>query len=535
MKGINNMIVRQLLPNRRPPHVCVIGAGVSGLRCAEILIERGIKVTIIEGRNRIGGRVHQSNHLGHLVDLGSGPNWIHGTDHNPFVDFAKETGTIAFSIGERSAIFNELGHSLSEEKAIEYSELVWGIISDAFKYSNENTASIPPNRSLMDYFKTKVEEKDLSRKQKSTILNMAQMWGAFVGDPIERQSLKFFWLEECIEGENLFVASTYQNILKVVAKTALAKAFIRYSTKVISIHSTTTADQNTVTVKTENDESLTFDEVVLTAPLGWLKRNKSAFTPPLPPQLTRAIENISYGRLEKVYVTFPTAFWDNPPPATASSTPCPPASTPELPYPIFTHFLSPTPTPQNPHPSSIELVSLSSLPSPTNHPTLLFYIHGPTATHLTTLLNPHPPTSPTYLQIVTSFLKPYYSLLPNFTPACTPTAVLATNWQNDNLAGHGSYCNFQVSNDETVRLDADIEVLREGCPDRGLWLAGEHTAPFVALGTVTGAYWSGEAVGGRVAACYGLGAEEEAVGAGVKGKMEGGGGVDGRSLNGMAL
>ena len=57
----------------------------------------------------------------------------------------------------------------------------------------------------------------------------------------------------------------------------------------------------------------------------------------------------------------------------------------------------------------------------------------------------------------------------------------------------------------------------------------------MALGTVTGAYWSGEAVGGRVAACYGLGAEEEAVSAGVKGKMEGGGGVDGGSLNGMAL
>ena len=29
----------------------------------------------------------------------------------------------------------------------------------------------------------------------------------------------------------------------------------------------------------------------------------------------------------------------------------------------------------------------------------------------------------------------------------------------------------------------------------GLWFAGEHVAPFVALGTTTGAWWSGEAVG----------------------------------------
>lgn len=35
----------------------VIGAGLAGLRCAEILIEEGVQVTIIEARDRLGGRV----------------------------------------------------------------------------------------------------------------------------------------------------------------------------------------------------------------------------------------------------------------------------------------------------------------------------------------------------------------------------------------------------------------------------------------------------------------------------------------------
>jgi len=39
------------------PHVGIIGAGVAGLRCADVLLEHGIKVTILEGRDRIGGRV----------------------------------------------------------------------------------------------------------------------------------------------------------------------------------------------------------------------------------------------------------------------------------------------------------------------------------------------------------------------------------------------------------------------------------------------------------------------------------------------
>jgi monoamine oxidase len=41
-------------------HVCVVGAGISGLRSAELLISAGFKVTIFEARDRIGGRVRSS-------------------------------------------------------------------------------------------------------------------------------------------------------------------------------------------------------------------------------------------------------------------------------------------------------------------------------------------------------------------------------------------------------------------------------------------------------------------------------------------
>lgn len=48
------------LPSRstiKMPRVCIVGAGLAGLRCAEVLIDEGIEVTIIEARNRLGGRV----------------------------------------------------------------------------------------------------------------------------------------------------------------------------------------------------------------------------------------------------------------------------------------------------------------------------------------------------------------------------------------------------------------------------------------------------------------------------------------------
>ena len=52
-----NSMIRRVLPNGRIPHVCIVGAGISGLRCAEVLAQQGLKVTIFEGRDRIGGRV----------------------------------------------------------------------------------------------------------------------------------------------------------------------------------------------------------------------------------------------------------------------------------------------------------------------------------------------------------------------------------------------------------------------------------------------------------------------------------------------
>jgi len=49
-----------------------------------------------------------------------------------------------------------------------------------------------------------------------------------------------------------------------------------------------------------------------------------------------------------------------------------------------------------------------------------------------------------------------------------------------------------------------------GLTSNGLWLAGEHTAPFIALGTTTGAWWSGQAVARRICAKYELDVPTEA-------------------------
>jgi monoamine oxidase len=48
----------------------------------------------------------------------------------------------------------------------------------------------------------------------------------------------------------------------------------------------------------------------------------------------------------------------------------------------------------------------------------------------------------------------------------------------------------------------DMEAMRHGVPERRLWFAGEHTAPFDECGTAAGAYLSGEKIANRILEVY---------------------------------
>lgn len=104
-----------------------------------------------------------------------------------------------------------------------------------------------------------------------------------------------------------------------------------------------------------------------------------------------------------------------------------------------------------------------------------------------------------------NFFLPYISLLPNYNKddeRCRIKDILCTNWQNDDLAGNGSYVNFQTGHGDAV---GDVSVLRDGVGlrERGVWIAGEGVACWSELGTAAGAFLSGEGVGERIAGRYG--------------------------------
>jgi hypothetical protein len=58
--------------------VTIVGAGVAGLGCAAMLARAGLRVALVEARDRIGGRVHTLHEAGAPLPVELGAEFVHG-------------------------------------------------------------------------------------------------------------------------------------------------------------------------------------------------------------------------------------------------------------------------------------------------------------------------------------------------------------------------------------------------------------------------------------------------------------------------
>jgi len=107
--------------------VVIIGAGAAGLAAARTLLDKGVKVTVLEANNRIGGRAYTENKtFGVPVDHGC--TFQHIAHRNPFVRYAQDNGfkigkmpsydLLKIHVGRREAKTKEYQEMASREKAI---------------------------------------------------------------------------------------------------------------------------------------------------------------------------------------------------------------------------------------------------------------------------------------------------------------------------------------------------------------------------------------------------------------------------------
>ena len=193
-----------MLPNfqGQSKKICIIGAGISGLRAAELLCAAGFDITILEARTRIGGRIHQSTQFGPPIDLGA--SWIHGTKGNPIVRLAEKAKSTIVACGAVHSICDENGVWIDTETARRFYEEVWEILEMAVEKSGKDAESISDEVKMMDFFREEVQKRCSRAEQpedyEALMVQIVEMWGAFMGDECEKQSLKNLWLDAGLEG-----------------------------------------------------------------------------------------------------------------------------------------------------------------------------------------------------------------------------------------------------------------------------------------------------------------------------------------------
>lgn len=234
---------------------------------------------------------------------------------------ARETGTTLHLWSDDLRLYDADGELVEYDRASELQDRTWELFKDSFGYSTSHAGEIPTSASLYQYVRKRIGKLDVSDDDRELLVQLAQLWGNYTGSEIQRQSLKYVWTEVVCGGgksaflmgtvslansvgDEYFVNTSLKTILDEVAAVPLAGADVHLSTKVEGIASSDGqgVGRSRVTVKTDTGTTHDFDEVVVTLPLGCLKRGKDIFTPPLTPSLTAAIDAISVGHLEKARV-----------------------------------------------------------------------------------------------------------------------------------------------------------------------------------------------------------------------------------------
>ncbi|XP_060175891.1 lysine-specific histone demethylase 1 homolog 1 [Lycium barbarum] len=294
-------------------NVIVIGAGLSGLVAARQLISLGIKVVVLEGRGRPGGRVRSKKMTGGqngvvnvvaAADLGG--SVLTGINGNPLGVLARQLGvplhkvrdicplylpngrTVNPDIDSKvEASFNKLldrvcklrQAMLVEVKSVDVS---LGTALEAFRHVYR-VAEDPQEQMLLDWHLANLEYANASLMSN---LSMA-FWDQ--DDPYE------------MGGDHCFIPGGNERLIRALAEDIP----IFYDRTVESVRYGTDG----VLVYAAGGQEYHGDMVLCTVPLGVLKKGNIEFVPELPQRKKDAIERLGFGLLNKVAILFPYDFW----------------------------------------------------------------------------------------------------------------------------------------------------------------------------------------------------------------------------------
>lgn len=280
--------------------VVVIGAGLAGLNAARVLSGAGANVTVLEARDRLGGRAWTSRAWADLpVDLGG--SWIHGHRGNPLVSLARQAGAqpVVFD-GDSVHRYWAEGKVLSKAEDAQVDALIDQVYAALDDHEDEpelklSAALQPLTRNL--------------KPAQARMLNYAvtseieHNWGS----PTRELSIGGYLEGDEFRGGDLLFPGQASLMTDYLASQVKQKGG-RIRTGVTVQGVTVQGGGSGVTVSTNAGE-FKADHVILTAPLGVLQAGRIRVTPGLSADASAGLNELSMGSLEKLVLRFPRVFW----------------------------------------------------------------------------------------------------------------------------------------------------------------------------------------------------------------------------------
>ena len=273
--------------------VLIIGAGISGLSAAHFLRRSGVSAVVLEGRDRIGGRIFTSYEQGIPIELGA--MWIHGdSSQNPLIELAKSLGLKTFKPKlARDLKYNIYNSSLSlfdSKVIITAIQFYRNFINNFCKNNSQNYFSTQD--ALNHYINANKIDKSVLKILMFLIYLNFEIPAAI---PVCKQSSRFSMEKFSFAGDNVLILEGLSKIVDYLTE----GLDIRLNQVV---HCIDYSNQEIVIRTNLNDFSS--DVVIVTIPLGVLKKRVINFYPELPSNQLNSIDSLEFGKFEKVYLVY---------------------------------------------------------------------------------------------------------------------------------------------------------------------------------------------------------------------------------------
>jgi polyamine oxidase len=282
--------------------VVVVGAGIAGLTVANALVHGGVECVVAEARDRIGGRLHTVDLAGWPVDLGG--SWIHTPVGNPVRAFARQAWVACRSANPLPEL---AGFDCGEARRLSAAEVEASLRMQLEGFPEgvgRLLGELGPDASAADGIEAFVTGSALApgpaRRARQALRALIEAESAGLA---ERQSLRWMWHE--IEYGGHYFGDVPVGGYRRLAQAMAAGADLRLGVEVAEV----ARSAGGVLVRGRDGTTEEGSHVVVTVPLGVLKRGALRFSPALPPDRLAAIGRLGFGRYEKVALRFGEPFW----------------------------------------------------------------------------------------------------------------------------------------------------------------------------------------------------------------------------------